>query len=336
MWLPTSLAATLAVAGTIGEVLRSRRDDGAGEAPRLAFGGGAPAIAARLRGLRTRSSATATGTAVAFIHVPKCGGMSVDRALRSALGVTGRDGWIDPRISRDSARGHLGEGVPEQAVPRMLVLRRYLLAHYLTEGRRVVSGHGPVSEWILDRFAGRTPFVTLLRHPVERWISYYTASRLASEDPNIRPNRLSGLPLARELDETLRSPTGAYIASLGAIYLGGHVPYGDEDPLDAVEGAVASLRRFAVVGFSADWADFARQCRRHLGIAVRVPHLNATSSYGQTRLQASLSSLFTPEVRERITHLCRADLAIYKAARQARAGLGTGPAGPPHRRREPG
>jgi hypothetical protein len=249
--------------------------------------------------------------------VPKCGGTSVDAALRDALGVAPLDGWINPQISRTEARFALGGGVPELAVPRWLEHRAYLLWHYLSEGRPFVSGHGPVSGYVLDRFADRTPFLTVLRDPVERWISYYRSSLSSSDDPNVVPNRLSALSPEEQLEKVLTSASGAYIGSFVATYLGGHRPYSDDDPCDAIEPALDALARFAVVGFTSDWGGFVETCKEALGLDVKIPHLNRTEEYERSS-GSDIDALFTVDVRDRIASLCEADIAIYREARRLR------------------
>jgi len=241
--------------------------------------------------------------------------MSVDAALRQAEGVARDDAWINPEISRTEARWAVGDGVPELAAPRWLAHRSYLLWHYLSEGRPVVSGHAQISPAVLDRFAPKTPFVTVLRDPVDRWISYFEACRLGSIDPNIVPNSLSALTPGEQLEEVLASPTGRYIGSMAAIYLGGHRPYTDDDPHDSVERSLDNLKRFAVVGFVSDWAGFIDSCRDTLQLQVTIPHLNSTDEL-KSESNRGADELFTAEVRSRIATLCDADIEIYREAQR--------------------
>jgi len=108
-----------------------------------------------------------------FLHIPKCGGTSLDRAI----------GNLFP----NNARARLGSAPSHQAA-RLLgeplgAYREHLLLYMLSQPmKRFVAGHFSWSDVAYRHFHPEWTFITVLREPVSRWLSNYFYRRYKKSD----------------------------------------------------------------------------------------------------------------------------------------------------------
>ena len=99
-----------------------------------------------------------------FLHQPKCGGTSINNAIRSCY----RNSQI-MHLNNDAcirAADLLGRDLDDYR-------RDLLLYHLMHKKIRYLSGHFAYSKKAYDACGDQWHFVTVLRHPVERWFSHY-------------------------------------------------------------------------------------------------------------------------------------------------------------------
>jgi hypothetical protein len=243
-------------------------------------------------------------TRICYPHVPKCAGMAVVRSIE-AQSFTRLERRLFPIFSVD-IRASLRAA--EATSSTMMAVREEVLAYALARGRyRFATGHVASRPRMVDEFQRDWNFVTVLRDPVERWISEYVYNTgKASEWARIE------LPI----DEYLRSPTARLSATSFLRYFS-HIPEDfDGDPSGYIREATENLSRFAVVGRSEDLEEFTLAFRRRFGHTLRIPRANTSPDRTmKERIRSDAG------VMERIRELCAADAEVY---RRTFAGAGKG------------
>ena len=204
---------------------------------------------------------------VAFVHVMKCGGTSLRQALRAVAGdlperVKRRE-VIEFARETDAARKWTAGlfGMDDRLAQDMLLCNALLLPT-----TRIAMGHVRYASELAPLTA-RVHFVTILRDPVERFVSLYRW-RTYGDRPFVR------------FDGTIEDflDQRAELAALeGARYVtvfrGGSRDR-DRSVVDGVDDAVANLRRFSVVGALHDLGRFERELTEATGLPVVIGHRN--------------------------------------------------------------
>jgi hypothetical protein len=238
------------------------------------------------------------GTRIAFVHVPKCGGSSLTVALKTAVGlgvqVPGRGSAVLAHEAASRAADILERDYNGFCAD--------LLPYYLANHRlRFIAGHWPVRDEAFEEYSGEWDFIFLLRDPVRRWLSNYFFNRYKTGDH---------YRIDRDLDEFLKTYRARWYGCAYCAYLApDDFSYGD-DPADAVIGkAVASLKRFRVVGALEHLDSMAGRFREIYGAPLNIPHANRNP-----RGKAYVQREVTPKQMERIEDLCGPDIRIYRQA----------------------
>lgn len=226
-----------------------------------------------------------------FHHLPKCGGTSVHQAIRRCFPLDPR---IEVRIAADaSAR------TADQTGQTLFAVREGLLLYHMTLPRTAyISGHIPFSERVFQEYADQWSFITIIRHPVARWLSAYFDSRY----PRV-PGAYGSINMS--LEEYLESPRGRAEGSACLSFFAGST---DGEP--SVERALRTLRRFSVVGVLEELDAFASAFAARYGTSLKVPHFNRNPVSVHVQKQK-----VTPEIWRRVEEICRPDLELYDAVR---------------------
>ena len=253
---------------------------------------------ARLRTNRPLAVASPTRRGLVFVHVPKCGGTSVERALRRARPLGRRA--IAPEETYEAARLMLGADGTEAERHRVLMraseLRRDLLHLHLAEGARLITGHAPLGPHTLAACAGTHDVVTVMRSPAERMRSHLAFNRSGAAG-----HGRSELSVAQFLE----TPRARVMGALYVKYLAGLAMDADLHAPSAVDAARRAVDRLALVGFTDAMDVFAERLGALAGLRLRVGHENRGAP-------APLPAALT----ERIEALCAPDRAVYAHARE--------------------
>ncbi|MCU7556111.1 sulfotransferase family 2 domain-containing protein [Alteromonas sp. ASW11-19] len=241
---------------------------------------------------------------VFFCHVPKCAGVSLSKAIFSALypalfKASRFSGHIDLTASRHS------EALLD--VDMMTAREVQLITHLSDKYRVYTNGHCIARPDVVSKFYKQWHFVTVLRDPVERFVSEYVYNRFKTS---------TWQKLDTGIDSYLASPSAQTSATTYARYFSGIAqPEAiQNDPETAARLAIDNLQRFSVCGTLSNmprWQESFNQTfhtRIHIGNRNSSPNKQAyTEITGDAALLAQ------------IKELCHTDQRIYDAVVDAQA-----------------
>lgn len=242
------------------------------------------------------------GHRICFLHIPKTGGTSVVRALNELYPSRDSVAHLDPAASTSVACA-LGMDV--------LAFREQLLLYFLANERlQFVSGHVAWSEEAFERYGAGWHFVTLLRDPIERWLSNFFYDRHKTS---------SHRRIEIDLEAFLNTPEAAVMGRSLVTHLAGG---SSGDAISMMERARANLDRFRIVGFLDDLPRLEREFSDQFGVRLSIPHTNKSPTP-----QAKQRALDSAELTDRVRTICAPDLLLYEHAahrlRPVRARPGT-------------
>lgn len=238
-----------------------------------------------------------------FFHIPKTAGSSVSAGLRRHYRLSHYHVKSGPSARAAAAWAGALPGLGGDEAEVVQALRLALVGHALACGYRFVTGH----VWFAPSLAGegeeRPRLITVLRDPVERWISLYLYGRHSTA---------SHAPIREELEAFLESPRARQAGETQVRYVGGLREDHDYRSEAAVANALENLRRFDVVGMQSEMGRFS-EALAAIGVPVRLPR-RRTSPAPPGEREALRRD---PSFMRRIEALCEPDLAFYDAVRAA-------------------
>ena len=235
---------------------------------------------------------------IAFIHMPKCGGTSIHTAISRHYRAD-HISYLDPTASRN---------VSEASEVAMLPFRRSLLAYELAKsgGHRFISGHWPLDQALIHAHARDWSFVTILRDPVERWLSNYFFNRHRADNRD---------HFGTELDLEAYLDTRDAVEN-GKLYLsfchGGHMPEGDLSA--AISEAISVFGAYELIGTLNDMEGFLDRFEQRWQVRPSIPISNVNPAGKRARDKA-----LTPSIMKRIEDICAPDREIYDAVLHAQS-----------------
>lgn len=245
------------------------------------------------KALQRHAQSLLSGNRIVFHHVPKCGGTSVGRALRLSYFLS--QGTVTP-IESDKAFQVVQESKSPRPVGQVSDLREMMLLYMLYSDVRCVAAHIPFSDAAFDRFSGSYSFVTLLRHPVERFISNYFWSHK-------HPDGVQHV--SESLEEFIGTDRARRLGSTYARYFSGE-PAADEFTTKHAVAAVRNLKRMHLVGFLDDLGRFQGGLRSLTTRRIKIGKENVGHNSSER------DRILSGPLKERILDACAIDLAIWE------------------------
>ncbi len=250
-----------------------------------------------------------------FLHLPKCGGTSVDNAIRHSLKIAG-EGRINPVAARKAANNHLKPKSNQEFFREYPYLQKYLLKYAVECEQPYISGHLPLDSDTIDFMKSRYRLITLMREPLERWKSHYLYNKMTMNDPMVPPLVSSNDEPLSELQTIAESWRGWQLGSLCTTFLSGSLVT-PENWQELVHVAVDNLKEFTIVGSLDDMQSFESALSSDLESNIRVNIDNSTLSFvGDLDYYRRLQSCFSGSILDTIRNQSIADLALWDLARK--------------------
>jgi len=237
---------------------------------------------------RVRKQDSVISENIFFLHIPKCGGTSVIRALSQKY-QSKEILTLDPISSAE---------VSNVLNIDLGAFREYILMYSLaTRGCRHVTGHYFWSDKAYKLYEQKWKFVTILRHPVEKWFSQYYFNRYKDEDH---------FKIEVDVESFLNSQTGKDLGNSQICQLS---DVAITDPDEMLEAALSNLEKFDVIGVTECLDRFQQDFKACFKVPLNIPHLNKSPAQNR-KLQASDN----PDIRKKVEELCKRDMILYQFA----------------------
>lgn len=235
-----------------------------------------------------RESPYADDQRIFFLHLPKCGGVSLNRALSRAFGPHNLAA-LDPTAGRRAAE-LLGEPYEEY--------RSSLLWYYMSmQGVNVVTGHFSWSDEVYNRFCEEWTYVTLLRDPVSRWLSHYFYNRYGGGEHCAIEQDLLNFLGSRRAREMGRLYTRRLSDSKAAT------------PDQKIDQAKSTLDKFDIVGILEDMDEFVSYLSEKTGVNMSMPRKNKSPKRGE-----KINAQSKKELKTKVEKICESDIEVYEHA----------------------
>jgi len=239
-----------------------------------------------------------TGQPVIFHHVPKCGGTSVARALRMRYLLS--QATVHPLHSHAVVQDFYQFKKADEAFRQARIFRQQMLLYHLYEDVRCVAAHVPFLDIAHLKFGDKYKFITILRDPIERFISHYYHS--------FERNDYSRIELS--LDQYIDSAEAKQLGATYSVYLGG-LNLMDFTADSAVETACTNLEKFDCIGFVEDMPTLEKHLNKLLGVRLSIGHENRGKLGG-----FSYRETLPPDLIAKVEKICAPDIKIYDYAQK--------------------
>ena len=221
-----------------------------------------------------------------FLHIPKTGGTSIDHAIsqhyqNNLYKVSGPSSY-------KAAKFLYGEDC------NVLKLREYLALHEMRKGTKYIAGHVPFNSGIWNDFKDEYIYLTLLRHPVKRYISDFFFNSFKKADYH---------KIDCDLKTYLASEKGKRSGCEYVKFLGGLSDSENYQSQAAIEQAKNNLAKFTIVGFLEELNFLVEAVKQKTGLKLEIPH---------KRKNPVSNPQLDEEMMGEIIKVCQPDLEVYE------------------------
>lgn len=228
---------------------------------------------------------------VIFPHVPKCAGNAVITSIESAADRNRINISFEPFDG--SACNLIAAG---KSLPWWKSAETVFAYKAIAGNANILTGHAPFYEYTKKQISEYKKVVTVLRNPVDRWISNYIYDCY-------KPQALGGRFV--EIGEYLRSAA----AILGGNYYTVFFSNGELQSIakNDVEQSIRFLKKFDAVGCTEEMARFNKLLREICSMEIFSMEVNTSPKPGLADEMKNNESI----MRE-IKKLCENDIRVYE------------------------
>ena len=240
--------------------------------------------------MRRRVATSRVSEKIFFLHIPKCGGTSVDAAISEVYG------WksclrLDSAASRKASEARNED---------LMLYRNKLLQYFMEqEGLRFISGHFVFDSELHNRYSSQWRYITLLRDPVQKYLSQYYY--------NFQKQNREHFGIEESLERFVDSVEGVRLGQDMVQKITGEARVttdGSAGRKDQIEKAIRNIEKFHLVGILEDLHRFENDFKEIFGASLHIKKMNRNS--GKNKQQIS------PVIKNKIENLCRPDTALYE------------------------
>jgi hypothetical protein len=191
----------------------------------------------------------------------------------------------------------------------VLQYRDKLLRYFLeSEHIRYISGHFCFSKKLFEEYGDKFAFVTMLRSPVERFLSSYFFN--ASKDDG------SPWKVSCSLSDYVETDHGTNLGHDYVKFIGGLREDRNYRSAAAIEQAKSYLKLFTAVGILERPLSFENEIEKQLGFRVKLRKSNLSPVP-----KAKRERQITNKILSRINEICEPDMIVYNEAVKIAEGL---------------
>ena len=232
-----------------------------------------------------------------FMHVPKCAGTSISRAIRNGYGFSKAQG-SKSFFQLDAAASLKASQI--LGFKELKFLENLLIYNMSVSSRKYIDGHFVYSDKAFKEFGEEWKFVTLLRHPVSKWFSKYFYNRY-KESLHYK--------LDCDLETYLNSKTGIADGSDYVRCFTGSGLLHDSNSKRAVKQAIGNLNNFSLIGVLEKIDVFNNNFKRQFGTKLYIERLR-----GNPLPKSKRDKQISNKIKQKVEEICQPDIKVYNAA----------------------
>ncbi|WP_444907833.1 sulfotransferase family 2 domain-containing protein [Microbulbifer sp. SSSA008] len=224
-----------------------------------------------------------------FCHIPKCAGSSLHSAISSQ--------YYEPnKLGSFNIKRAVSKRAADVLEMPMMSVRETVMVHNLSINSNYYGhGHSFCRPNVVKNFSNEWNFITVLRNPIDRWISLYTYNtyKKSQWDKNSLP-----------LDKYIESQIGVMT---GQVFIRYFSDFSDSNPSEHIEQALKNLQQISIVGTTNHLDKLTQQISKDFDIKLDIPKINKSPN---TKLSQEIKT--DAKAIKKIEKICQYDMEIYK------------------------